>query len=202
MAPAAFRLIVRTGPNPGMVFDLTREATVLGRDVGNDIVVGDSEISRQHSRMTRTPGGFVLEDLGSTNGTFVNGERLTAPRVLNPGDIVGLGENVTMLFDSTAPEAAATMMGPSARGGAVPPARQAAPQPRAAYPPPAAAPMPVMGQQAPQAPQTPAKKSSKVWLLAGCGCLVLVLAVALIIYVLPCQWYLPITSMFGYSYCP
>jgi hypothetical protein len=201
MAPAAFRLIVRTGPNPGMVFDLIKEATVLGRDVGNDVVLGDSEISRQHSRMTRTPGGYVLEDLGSTNGTFVNGERLAAPRVLNPGDIVGLGENVSLLFDSTAPEAAATMMGPAARGAAAPAARQAAPQ-RGAYPPPPAAPMPAMAQPAPQAPQAPAKRSSRVWLLAGCGCLVLVIVVALVVYLLPCQWYLPITSMFGYSYCP
>jgi pSer/pThr/pTyr-binding forkhead associated (FHA) protein len=52
------------GPNPGMIFDLTKEITTLGRDVGNDIVLGDPEVSRQHSRLTRTPGGYVMEDLG------------------------------------------------------------------------------------------------------------------------------------------
>src|SRR3990170_6551195 len=125
MAPASHRLIVRTGPNPGMVFDLTKDVTMLGRDVTNDIPLGDAEISRQHSRISRTPGGMVLEDLGSTNGTFVNGDRLVSPRVLMSGDLVGLGENVTLTFESTAPEAAATMMGP-ARGV---PARAAPPAP-------------------------------------------------------------------------
>ena len=73
MAEAAFRLIVKTGPNPGTAFDLTKEVTLVGRDVTNDITVGDSEISRQHARLTRTPGGYVMEDLGSTNGSYVNG---------------------------------------------------------------------------------------------------------------------------------
>ena len=103
---ADHRLIVRTGPNPGTVFDLTKEVTMLGRDVTNDIPLGDAEISRQHSRLTRTPGGIVLEDLGSTNGSFVNGDRLTSPRVLRSGDLVGLGENVTLSFEATAPESA------------------------------------------------------------------------------------------------
>ncbi len=150
MAPASSRLIVRTGPNPGMVFDLTKEVTMLGRDVTNDIVVGDAEISRQHSRITRTPGGMVLEDLGSTNGTFVNGDRLVSPRVLTSGDLVGMGENVTLTYESTAPEAAATVMG-AARGTppprtAAPPA--AAPRAAAAMPPQAAraAPPPAMAE--------------------------------------------------------
>ncbi len=168
MAPASHRLIVRTGPNPGMVFDLTKDVTMLGRDVTNDIVLGDAEISRQHSRISRTPGGMVLEDLGSTNGTFVNGDRLVSPRVLMSSDLVGLGENVTLTFESTAPEAAATVMGPVARGAParpVPP--PAAPQPRQAAPatPPAA--------QYPPAAEPPARAGSRRWILAGCGCLIL-----------------------------
>jgi hypothetical protein len=120
MADGSARLIVRSGPNPGTVFDVTKEVTMLGRDVTNDIPLGDAEISRQHARLTRTPGGMVLEDLGSTNGTFVNGERLTSPRLLQPGDTLGFGENVTLTFESTAPEAAATVMGPAARGAPAP----------------------------------------------------------------------------------
>jgi predicted component of type VI protein secretion system len=111
-----------------MAFDITKEVTVLGRDVSNDIVIGDSEISRQHSRISRTPGGYVLEDLGSTNGTYINGVRLAAPQVLNPGDTVGLGENVTLMFNATSPEAAATVMGAAARA--------VVQAPRAPYPPP------------------------------------------------------------------
>ena len=169
MAPASHRLIVRTGPNPGMVFDLTKDVAMLGRDVTNDIVLGDAEISRQHSRISRTPGGMVLEDLGSTNGTFVNGDRLVSPRVLMSGDLVGLGENVTLTFESTAPEAAATMLGPVARGAParpVPPPPVAQPRQAAPVPPPAA-------QQFPAAMEPPARGGGRRWLLAGCGCLIL-----------------------------
>lgn len=165
MSDGASRLIVRTGPNPGTVFDLTKEVTMLGRDVTNDIPLGDAEISRQHSRLTRTPGGMVLEDLGSTNGTFVNGDRLTSPRVLQPGDLVGLGENVTLTFESTSPDAAATVMG-AARGA---PPRPATPRPAAPLPPPVMA--------APAAPAEPSGRSGSMrWVAAGCGCLLILAA--------------------------
>lgn len=194
MSPASSRLIVRTGPNPGMVFDLTKDVTVLGRDVTNDIVLGDSEISRQHARLSRTPGGYLLEDLGSTNGSFVNGERLAAPRVLNHGDVIGLGENVTLSFESALPEAAATVMGPAARAGRVAPPRAAYPPPSpvSAAPPPAAAPAPV-GAAAP--------KKSRAWLFVGCGMLAILVACALLLFFLPCEWWLPLTSPFGLTYC-
>ncbi|MCJ7678106.1 MAG: FHA domain-containing protein [Anaerolineales bacterium] len=172
MPAAAFRLIVRTGPNPGVVIDLTKEVSMMGRDVTNDVVLGDAEISRQHARLTRTPAGFVLEDLGSTNGTFVNGDRLAAPRVLNAGDLLGLGENVTLTFDSTSPESAATMMGaPVGKATAAPPVRAAA----FAAPRPAAAAAPALpGVAAP--PAEGQKSGSRRWILAGCGCLFLMVA--------------------------
>jgi predicted component of type VI protein secretion system len=168
MTASSFRMIVRTGPNPGTTYDLTKEVTLMGRDVSNDIILGDSEISRQHARLTRTPGGYVIEDLGSTNGSFVNGERLMAPRVLNPGDLVALGENVSLTFDAVTPEAAATVASTAAGPGPV----KATPAPAA--PPPQAA-----------APATPApidiqavgeKKRRSPWLLAGIGCFVMILA--------------------------
>jgi len=174
MPAAAFRLIVRTGPNPGVVIDLTKEVSMMGRDVTNDVVLGDAEISRQHARLTRTPAGFVLEDLGSTNGTFVNGDRLAAPRVLNAGDLLGLGENVTLTFDATSPESAATVMGPAVGRpamAAAPPRAAAAPQ----APRPAAAAAPALpGAAAP--PAEDQKPGSRRWILAGCGCLFLMVA--------------------------
>jgi pSer/pThr/pTyr-binding forkhead associated (FHA) protein len=45
---------------------------VLGRDAGADVVLDDARVSRRHARMTPEPGGIVVEDLGSRNGTFVN----------------------------------------------------------------------------------------------------------------------------------
>ncbi|MCJ7567952.1 MAG: FHA domain-containing protein [Anaerolineales bacterium] len=168
MPSSDFRMIVRTGPNPGTVFELTKDVSLIGRDVTNDVIVGDAEVSRQHARLTRTPGGYVLEDLGSTNGTFVNGERLVAPRVMNPGDLVALGETISLTFNATAPEAAATVAQPAATAepakgiplGAIQPAAQAQP---------AAPPSPAFEDPG------SAKKGRKPWILAGVGCFVLIL---------------------------
>jgi hypothetical protein len=168
MSPAGYRLVVHTGPNPGTIFELTRDVTTVGRDVTNEIVMGDPEVSRQHSRFTRTPAGFVLEDLGSTNGTYVNGERLAAPRVLTAGDTIGLGENVTLGFESTSAESAATVMGapspppPAAR----PPAQPAVP----------AHPTPQQPQVHIIEPQPTGGGGSRRWIFAGCGCLILLAA--------------------------
>jgi hypothetical protein len=149
-----------------MVFDLSKEVTIVGRDVTNDIALGDPEVSRQHARLTKTPGGIVLEDLGSTNGSFVNGERLMAPRVLNTGDIVGLGENVTLAFESTDQAMDSTVMGPSAQSpGATPVSPMPAAQPGAPAPP---TPIP---QVTPDEPS-----GRRKWVLAGGGCLVLIIA--------------------------
>jgi predicted component of type VI protein secretion system len=172
MTSSTFRMIVRSGPNPGTVFDLMKEVTLIGRDVTNEVVVGDAEVSRQHARLTRTPGGYVLEDLGSTNGTFVNGERLMAPRVLNPGDLVAFGETVSLLFDALAPEAAATVASSVGSQATFEPARAApaAPAHSPVAPPPAAAPPPVA------TPEGGRKRRLSGWRLAGIGCFVVLLA--------------------------
>ncbi len=183
MSPSSFRFIVRTGPNPGMVFELSEEVIMMGRDVTNDIVIGDAEMSRQHARLTRTPGGYVIEDLGSTNGTFVNGERLMAPRVLNPGDLVGMGETVTMTFDAVSPESAATVARPPVGPAkAVPPVQQAAPPVQQAVPHAVAA-APAAG--APAA----APKSRTTLVVAVGGCLVLLLICGGILWFMPLDWW-------------
>jgi hypothetical protein len=152
-----------------MVFDINKDVSLIGRDVTNDIVLGDSEVSRQHSRLSRTPGGFVLEDMGSTNGTFVNGERLMSPSVLNPGDLIGIGETVTMTFDVTSPESAETVARPAAQPQQPPsPAPSPAPRPTPAQ-------HVAQPAAAPAAP--PAEEPSRMPLiLAGVGCLFLAMA--------------------------
>ncbi|MDQ7033764.1 MAG: FHA domain-containing protein [Anaerolineae bacterium] len=102
----AFRLIVRRGPQPNQVYELTNEVTNLGRDITNDIVINDREASRHHLRFMRGADGFTIEDLGSTNGTFVNGKRVTGATPLKNGDMVGLGETVTLQFEVVRPGAA------------------------------------------------------------------------------------------------
>src|SRR5260221_11391393 len=99
----SFRLIVRRGPQPNQIYELNKDIIPLGRDITNDIVINDPEVSRHHCRLSRGPGGYTLEDLGSTNGSFVNGQRLTGARPLNGGDVVSLGETVTFGYEATLP---------------------------------------------------------------------------------------------------
>jgi len=160
MAASTYRFIVRTGPNPGAVFDLTKDVSFIGRDVGNDIVIGDSEISRQHARVSKTAEGFIIEDLGSTNGTYIAGTRIAAPRLLKPGDLISLGESVTMTFDAADPAAAATVARPVEPISA--PTKKE---------PQASAPAYAEGA-APRTPQPERKR--KGWVYAGIGCIVIV----------------------------
>ena len=68
--------------------------TVLGRSGDADIVIDDSYASDFHFRIGRQDGKIMLSDLGSTNGTYVNGRRVTAPTSLTRGDSVQIGKTV------------------------------------------------------------------------------------------------------------
>ncbi len=68
-----------------------RTTLILGRDPQNDAVVDHPSVSRFHARITRRDGAFVIADLNSTNGTFVNGERVVRERFLQPGDAIRIG---------------------------------------------------------------------------------------------------------------
>jgi pSer/pThr/pTyr-binding forkhead associated (FHA) protein/ketosteroid isomerase-like protein len=98
MASQSFQLVVQKGPNAGEVYDLVQDETSLGRDVGNTIMINDRGMSRRHARLRLQAGSFIIQDLGSTNGTFVNGDRLEGERILRPGDTIFLGEQVALLF--------------------------------------------------------------------------------------------------------
>ncbi len=94
-----FRLVLRAGPTPGKVFSLDKDEMFIGREANNDITINDPEVSRRHARLYVQGGNMILEDLGSTNGTSVNGQRLTGPYVLRAGEIITLGEKITLLFE-------------------------------------------------------------------------------------------------------
>jgi hypothetical protein len=93
-----FQLVVARGPRSGQIFELPRSTVSIGRDPGNRVVINDPQISRQHARITPQGGLMVLEDLGSTNGTTVNGLRISASHTLAHGDEIGLGDNVALIF--------------------------------------------------------------------------------------------------------
>lgn len=98
-------LIAQTGPLNGQRWALEREMTI-GRDETCDIVIPDRQVSRFHARLALTEEGVLLEDLGSKNGTFRNGERLEDPAILSDGDLVSvslLQHFVFLSSDATVP---------------------------------------------------------------------------------------------------
>jgi hypothetical protein len=94
-----FQFVMRSGPVPGVIFPLEGDQLIIGRDSSNGVAINDAEVSRKHSRLTFQGGKYVLEDLGSTNGTFVNGQRLAGPVVLKPGDVISLGEHIVLMYE-------------------------------------------------------------------------------------------------------
>jgi predicted component of type VI protein secretion system len=122
-----FQLIMRSGPTPGAVFNLGGDQLTVGRDSTNDVVINDAEISRRHARLTFQGGKYILEDLGSTNGTFVNGQRLAGPRVLKAGEVVSFGEQIVLVYEASTFDPAATIASP--RAAAVPSASRPIPAP-------------------------------------------------------------------------
>jgi len=94
-APRAARLVVVESPilDPGAEFELDRVDVTIGRGAQNDIALeGDEFVSARHVRFEPRAEGVWVQDLGSTNGTFVNGGRIEEPHRLEPGDVVRVGE--------------------------------------------------------------------------------------------------------------
>jgi hypothetical protein len=88
-------LEVERGPAAGSRLEIGDEALEIGREAGEEGRLGDDpQLSRRHARISAFKGGrLLIEDLGSTNGTLVNGEEIAAPTVLRPGDTVAFGDS-------------------------------------------------------------------------------------------------------------
>ncbi|MEK6406270.1 MAG: DUF3616 domain-containing protein [Acidobacteriota bacterium] len=86
---ASLKILLPTGD----VFDreLKNEETQIGKGPRNDIVIADPAVSSAHAMVRLEGSGYTINDIGSRNGTVVNGERVTAPRQLNHGDVIGMG---------------------------------------------------------------------------------------------------------------
>jgi len=156
-----FQFVMRSGPTPGVIYPLEGDQLTIGRDASNGVAINDAEVSRKHSRLSFQGGKYVLEDLGSTNGTFVNGQRLAGPVVLKPGDVVSLGEQIVLMYDAINIDPGATMAVPrkSARVSPPPVAQPAYQQPPAYAEP---TPTPVYSN-----PPAPAKKTNMVPIFIG-----------------------------------
>jgi len=98
-------LVAQEGPLKGQRWQVS-QTIVLGRESSCDVVVADRQISRYHARLTPTPEGVILEDLGSKNGTHHNGVPLTGPVVLQDGDLLSVALAQQFMFltsDATMP---------------------------------------------------------------------------------------------------
>jgi hypothetical protein len=192
----AYQLVMQTGPAPGRIYSLEKSEISIGREIGSDVFINQAEVSRRHARLTLQANDYLLEDLGSTNGTFVNGQRLMGPRLLQPGDTILVGEKSSLTFELTPfdsgaapvviaeepvePQPVVSPASPVPEPVYVPPQvetyysppppSQPEPRPEPVYVPP---PPPSYTEPAPLEEPRPSRR----WLWAGCGCLVVLLCV-------------------------
>jgi FHA domain len=103
--------VVTSGPDAGRRVELDLEVAIGRQDA--DLVVEDPEVSRRHAVLRRSDGSVIVEDLDSTNGTFVNGERIHSPIRVGPGDQVRVGR--TTLEIETDQSADDTIVSPPPR---------------------------------------------------------------------------------------
>jgi pSer/pThr/pTyr-binding forkhead associated (FHA) protein len=142
MTPATARLEVVAGRAIGMSVLLDDELLIGRHAEGAGRLADDEEISRSHARITLDRSGFcAIEDLGSTNGTFVNGLRISGPRTLSVGDTVELGATTLVVRELPIPAAERSLKAvrpqptlvpePGASPGPSTPANQETPRARA-----------------------------------------------------------------------
>ncbi|NJN96264.1 MAG: FHA domain-containing protein [Anaerolineales bacterium] len=107
MSKEVAMLLVHEGNSPKTQWPLVKRTTIVGREADSDIQIDDRQVSRRHAEITQTVEGYTLRDLGSKNGTFLNGEPVTQkPRLIRNGDEVGIALCAKLTFvedEATAP---------------------------------------------------------------------------------------------------
>jgi pSer/pThr/pTyr-binding forkhead associated (FHA) protein len=91
-------LILREGQGMGTRWGIDRDNMIIGREEDCDIVLPSRQVSRNHARIRRSGGRHILEDLGSKNRTFVNGQELTEPYTLQDGDEIQIALSFKLFF--------------------------------------------------------------------------------------------------------
>src|SRR4051794_33858226 len=104
------KLVMAKGQARGHTIQLREPQSVIGRQRECQVRIPSADVSRRHCRLTFEDGYLYAEDLGSTNGTFVNGEKITGREIVQPGDILEVGP-VTFAVKYEAPQRAADELG-------------------------------------------------------------------------------------------
>ncbi len=200
MAALDYQLTMRSGPTPGKTYPIDQEELLLGRDMSNDIAISDPEVSRRHVRFFMRDDNIVVEDLGSTNGTFLNGERISSPQQLRPGDVITLGESIVLVFENTGDDPDATIVStPGERTVqriSEPQSDQVQPE-SAAYQQPQPSPKAQAGRpsKAPSSGKPEGKKGGlPTWLIILIIAIVVIACViAVTLYFMPASWWCALT---------
>ena len=98
--PPTLYLTVERGPDAGRSYAVGGGGATIGRHEDSTIIPNDSRLSRRHARIEARDGGFVVRDLGSTNGTILNGQPLDEPRPIRAGDLLQLGDTALRVGDA------------------------------------------------------------------------------------------------------
>lgn len=165
-------LAAETGLLAGKGFPVAKAETVFGREADCDIAIAASGVSRRHARLLLSGAGLAVEDLGSTNGSFVNEERVTGQRTLAHGDLLRIDDSRFRVNNLKAAKAAQ-------QAAQQPAAKPAETRPSVA----AAAAALQPAAPAPAAPQAPAKAGLPLWPIA-IGALLLLLAATAVAFLL------------------
>ncbi len=102
LTPLPMFVVTSDGPLRGIVLVVDSDEQILGRREGSDLKLADPHVSRTHAAVRRTAGAVLLEDLGSTGGTFINGDQVAGATALRHGDTVRFGTVETRFEDRSA----------------------------------------------------------------------------------------------------
>lgn len=167
VSPAArpsAKLVCSAGPASGQEFLLSGDEVTIGRAADATVSVPDTSVSRKHALVRKTEDGWAVSDLGSGNGTIVNGEQISEEQPLAPGDVITLGDSEFQFADGSAGQGDALAASPRR-----PPVRTA----RTGAPAPGARARPVRTSRNAEDPAVAAKKRRRLLIVAGSSLAVL-----------------------------
>ena len=90
-------MMITQGNQAGLSADLSGGVIMIGRSADCQLILEDDYVSTRHARVVSSPNGIYVEDLGSTNGSYVNGQRITAPTTITLADSVRIGKTMMRL---------------------------------------------------------------------------------------------------------